>query len=238
MEGVLPYASGPHTLLFYAPTSSLPLPVATALWFLIGAAATAWVVRRLGLPLWWALFPPLFHAAWNGNPQTIMLALLVLGTSTAGALAAMLKLYALLPLAFRPRQLVVAVAALAVTTLLLPWQTYLESGLGVGTHIALAWNGSAWRFPILLPPTLIALWILRRRGGEWFAVPAVFPATQFYYVSTALPAIANRRVIAAVFATPIVLGVPIVVLLLAAQVVLEQHRARRPAPALAEASGG
>ena len=44
----------------------------------------------------------------------------------------------------------------------------------------------AWRIPLLIPPTLLALWILRRRGAEWFAVPAVFPATQFYYVAMAL----------------------------------------------------
>ena len=73
----------------------------------------------------------------------------------------------------------------------------------VGLRLTTAWNGSAWRFPMLLPPTLLALWVLRRRGGEWFAVPAVFPATQFYYVSMALPALVGRPVIAALLALPV-----------------------------------
>ena len=97
----------------------------------------------------------------------------------------------------------------------MPWQLYLDDGLGIGTHLATAWNGSAWRFPILLPPTLLALWVLRRDGGEWFAVPAVLPATQFYYVSTALPALVGRPVLAALLALPVPLMVPVVVMILA-----------------------
>jgi hypothetical protein len=214
--GGIPYAAGPHTLLLYVPTSSLLLQVSVAFWMVLGVAASVWLVRRLGLPLWWVTFPPLMHAIWNGNPQTEMLALLVLGTAIAGGIAAVLKLYAILPLAFHPRRLVVALLVLAVTLPVVPWQLYLEQGFGVGTHLASAWNGSAWRLPILIPPTLLALWLLRKANGEWYAVPAVFPATQFYYVSTALPAVAGRPVLAALLALPIPLMVPVVVMILAA----------------------
>ena len=214
--GGIPYAAGPHTLLFYAPTNLLPLEASIALWMVVGAAASVWLVRRLGLPLWWVLFPPLTHAIWNGNPQTVMLALLVLGTGLAGGVAAALKLYALVPLAFHPRRFVVAALVLLVTLPLVPWQLYVDQGLGVGSHLATAWNGSAWRLPILLPPTLVALWVLRNRGGEWYAVPAVFPATQFYYVSTALPALVGRPLLAALLALPVPLMTPLVVIGLAA----------------------
>ena len=84
---------------------------------------------------------------------------------------------------------------------------------GAAAHDSL--TGSAWRFPLLLPPTLVALWVLRRRGGEWFSVPAVFPATQFYYVSTALPALVGRPAIAALLALPVPLLTPLVVIALA-----------------------
>ena len=214
-EAGIPYGAGPHTLLFYAPTAWLPIGVSTTLWLVIGIAASVWLVRRLGLPLWWMLFPPLAHAMWNGNPQTVMLALLVAGTAVAGALAAMVKLYAVLPLAFHPRRLAFAILVLAVTLPLLPWQAYLDGGFSVGLRLTTAWNGSAWRVPLLLPPTLLALWLLRRRGGEWFAIPAVFPATQFYYVSTALPALVDRRAIAALLALPVPLLTPFVVIGLA-----------------------
>lgn len=215
------YAAGPHTLLFYAPTSLLPLEVSAAIWMALGLAASVWLVRRLELPSWWVLFPPFAHAIWNGNPQTIALALLLLGTPWAAVVAVGLKLYTALALALRPLTAIVVGAALLVSLLILPWQLYLDAGLGVGDHLDTAWNGSAWRFPILVIPTLLALWVLRRKGAEWFAVPAVWPATQFYYVAMALPAIVGRPVLAAVLALPVPLLLPIVVMGLA---VLEVRR--------------
>ena len=98
----------------------------------LGACATVWLIRRLDLPLWWLLFPPLLHSAWNGNPQSLALALLVAGGSIAASLAVGLKLYAGVPLLGRWRDLVVASIALLVTLPLLPWQLYLDQGLGVG----------------------------------------------------------------------------------------------------------
>jgi len=109
-----PFAAGPHTLLFYAPTSVLPLSVAVALWMVLGVAAAVWMVRRLDIPIWWVAFPPLAHALWNGNPQSIVLALLVAGGTIAAIVAVGLKLYAAVPLIFRPRQLFLVVVALAL----------------------------------------------------------------------------------------------------------------------------
>ncbi len=203
------YSAGPHTLLFYAATSWLPLLVSVAIWMLLGLAASVWLVRRLNVPIWWILFPPVTHAIWNGNPQSIGLALLVLGTPWATMVAVGLKLYLGLALLRQPRTLILVGIALAVSLVVLPWQLYLADGLGVGDHIAGAWNGSAWRFPILVPPTLLALWILRRHGAEWLAVPAIWPATQFYYVATAFPFVVRRPLLAAAFAVPAPLVVPL-----------------------------
>ena len=215
-ESGVPYASGPHTLIFYGPTSVLPLDVSIVAWMALGILASIWLVRRLGLPLWWLAFPPLAHAMWNGNPQTIALALLVLGGPVASTLAVGLKLYAAIPLLTRPRLLIVAGLALLVTLPFLPWQLYLADGLGVSSHLQSAWNGSAWRFPILIPPTLLALWILRRDGAEWLAVPAVWPATQFYYVGMALPVLVDAPLLAAALAVPVPLMAPVAVMVMAA----------------------
>lgn len=224
-ESGITFAAGPHTLLFYAPTNLVSLEVAVAFWLLLGGAASVWLVRRLDLPVWWLLFPPLAHALWNGNSQTIALALLFVGGGgRGGAVAALgaigavaMKLYAAVPLLARPRLLVVAGVALLATLPFLPWQLYLDHGLGVNDHIQTAWNGSAWRFPILLlPPTLLALWVLRRRGAEWMAVPAIWPATQFYYTAMALPVAATRGwPVAAALAAPVPLMAPAVVIALA-----------------------
>ena len=233
------YAAGPHTLLFYAPTSILPLSVAVTFWMVLGLAAAAWLVRRLGLPAWWLLFPPLAHAVWNGNPQTLMLALLLVGHPLASAAAVGLKLYGAIPLLARPRHLLVAAVALIVTLPLVPWQQYLADGLAV-SHLEGAWNGSAWRIPILIPPTLLGLWVLRRHGAEWLAVPAVWPETQFYYVSTALPAVRGRPFLAAALALPMPLMTPVIVMLLAIVEVLGRRlcaRFPRAAPAIRAFAG-
>ena len=211
-EGGIPFAAGPHTLLFYVPTSILPLSVSVAVWMILGIAAAVWMVRRLNLPIWWIAFPPLAHALWNGNPQSIVLALLVAGGTIAAIGAVFLKLYAAVPLVFRPRQLLFVIVALAVTLPLLPWQLYISDGFGVTSHLSSAWNGSAWRIPILIPPTLLGLWVLRHKGAEWFAVPAVWPATQFYYVSMAMPAVIAQPLAAAALALPVPLMTPVLVL--------------------------
>jgi hypothetical protein len=218
------YASGPHTLLPYVPTHLVPLSAATAIWMLVGVLAAIWVVRRLQLPIWWLAFPPLFHSIWNGNPQTLMLALLVMDRPLASALAASVKLYALVQLVFRPRQLLVALAFLAITALIVPWRLYLDAGGGAAEHLAGAWNGSAWRIPVLVIPTIAGLWVLRRQGAEWWSIPAVWPATQFYYVSTVMPVVARRPVLAAFTAAPVPLMVPIVVMTLAAVQLVERRR--------------
>jgi hypothetical protein len=226
--GVL-YASAPHTLVFYAPTHLLPFDLAIALWMIGGLAAAVWAVRRLELPLWWVLFPPLAHALWNGNPQPIVLAFLVAATPWASTLALGLKLYVGVQLLFRPKHLLIAGAIVGAATLLLPWQLYLQAG--VSEHVEGAWNGSAWRFWPLLIPTGLALVVLWRKGGEWWSIPAVWPATQFYYVATVLPAVAKRQVLAALTALPVPLLVPVVVIVLAAIELRNGERPwRRPAP--------
>jgi hypothetical protein len=222
--GGITYAAAPHTLLFYVPTSVLPLAVAAAVWVILGLIASVWLVRRLGVPIWWLAFPPLLQSIWNGNPQTIALALLVLGGSAAASVAVLLKLYAAVPLLVRPRSLVIAGIVVLVLLPILPWRLYLDDGLGIAGHLTTAWNGSAWRIPILVPPTLLALWILRRDGAEWYAVPAAWPATQFYYVAMALPAVVGRPLLAAAFALPLPLVVPVAVMALAVQKVWREGR--------------
>jgi hypothetical protein len=222
------YAAGPHTLLFYAPTSLLSAEASAIVWMGLGLLAAIWVTRMMGVPLWWVAFPPLAHAVWNGNPQAIVLALLVFGGPIAGSLAMGLKLYAGVVLLAKPRVLLIAIVVLLVTLPLLPWRMYVDDNFGFSAVLSPGWNGSAWRVPLLVPPTLLALWILRRKGAEWWAVPAVWPSIQYYYVSMAMPMVVRRPILAALIATPAVLVTPVVVMGLAVMTVLE--RRRTPAP--------
>jgi hypothetical protein len=216
-ESGIRYAAGPHTLLIYVPTSPLPVWLATWIWMIAGVVACLWLIRRLGLPWWWVLFPPLAHSAWNGNPQTIALAFLVAGGPVAASVAGIVKLYALVPLVGHWRDLTVAIVVLFVTLPIVPWQLYLESGLGIAHILETAWNGSSWRLPPLIPFVLLALWALRSDGARWFAIPALWPGTQFYYTAMALPAIRGRKLVAAALALPAVLIAPLVVVVLGLQ---------------------
>lgn len=229
-EGGVGFAPGPHTLLFYAPTSFLPLWLSGVVWMGIGLGASIWLVRRLQVPLWWLLFPPLVHAIWNGNPQTVVIALLLAGGTLPAVLAVGLKLYAGIALLLRPRDLIITGVVLAASLLILPWELYLRDAGIIAGYLNGAWDGSAWRLPILIPPTLLGLWVLRRRGAEWLAVPAIWPATQFYYAAMALPAlvgepredgrsVTGRPVVAAALALPAPLIAPLVVMALAARMI-------------------
>ena len=65
----------------------------------------------------------------TGTRRPLMLALLVAGTAVAGALAAIVKLYAAPAPRFPPRRLVIALLVLAVTLPFLPWQLYVDGWL-------------------------------------------------------------------------------------------------------------
>ena len=199
--------------------------VAVAVWIGAGVAAAAWTVRRFDVPIWWIAFPPLFHSIWNGNPQTLVLALLVLGGTVAsrgrGADEALRRGPSARAAEDTPRRAGRPCWRLCPSC---PGSTTCRTDLAYRPHLDTAWNGSAWRIPILVPPTLVALWILRRNGGEWFAVPAAWPATQFYYVAMAFPAVVRRPILAAMFALPVPLLVPVVVIALAVLKVWREGR--------------
>jgi hypothetical protein len=70
------FAAPPPTLIPLAPIAVLPEQVGIAVMIgvaIVGAVAT---VRMLRLPWWWILFPPFLDAAWNGNPQNLLVPLI------------------------------------------------------------------------------------------------------------------------------------------------------------------
>jgi hypothetical protein len=220
------YAAAPWSLLGYLPTAWLPLEAASWSWALLGLGAAVWTLRRLDLPLWWLAFPPLAEALWNGNAQPVVLAALLLRHPWGVTLAAVLKLYGIVPpiLARRWRQVAIAAFVLSVTLPFLPWGIWVEHRLGFDAATNLTWNGSAWRFPPLIPVAAAALVVLRHRGAEWLAIPAVWPGTQLFYHVFALPTLRDKPWLAALLALPMPLLAPCAVI---AYAVLS----RRPPPA-------
>jgi hypothetical protein len=190
------YAGSPVTTVLMAPAGLMSEESFTRTWLILTWIAAAWTVRRLGLPLWWLLFPPIGEALFSANPQIVVLALLLANHSVASALATGLKVYAFIPLLGegRWRQVALAVAFNAATILVAPglWLDYFRQFgfISERLHYESGEGISAFYFPALLAVTAVALVILAlrdRRAAGWLAVPAVWPATQFHYSTMALP---------------------------------------------------
>jgi hypothetical protein len=199
------FAAPPPTLLFFLPTAFVPLPVASVAIIAMCMASGVFVVRRLDLPVWWLLFPPLVEATIVGNPDPCVLALL-LTTGPAAGLGGALKAYAVIPLLAQRRWIALAVAISAFALCLPLCAMFLHARESVVHGLTTQAVGlSAWG-TWLLVPAVAALVILRNRGAEWLAVPLLWPATQGHYAVIAMPALRSSPVAAAVMALAIPLA--------------------------------
>lgn len=214
------YAGSPVTTVLMAPASLLGEQMFTYCWLGLTLAATVWTLRRLQFPLWWLLFPPIAEALFSGNPQLVVLALLVANNSIASALATGLKVYAFIPLLgeTRWRQIGLAVLFNAATILVAPglWLDYLRELGSISSRLEIeSLQGlSAFYFPMLLAICVVALVLLAlrdRRAAGWLAVPAIWPSSQFHYSTMALPVMSP--LLAVVLAYPYLRLPPIAIVL-------------------------
>ncbi len=237
----LAFAGPPPTLLMYVATALMPLAIATILLIGLGLIAATWTVRRLRLPLWWLLFPPLFGALIVGNPDALILPLL-LCTGRVSGLAAVLKVYSAVPLLLQRRwgSLLFAATASLLSLPLLPAflanAGTVQQTLDEGTAHLSAWG--TW----LVPPVVVALLFLRRRGAEWLVVPGLWPNTQNHYAAMSLAVVHKYPVAAVLMGLNVPLAPPIGIIAIALQARLETNREAgdqtgRHASALPETAG-
>jgi hypothetical protein len=137
------------------------------------------------------------------------------------------KVYAGVPLALllRVRSLVLAAALLVVTVPILPWGRFVAELPAILTQLRLQSDGglsvTALPLPWLLVAGVVALVALAVAGREraaWLAVPVLWPSTQWYYASIALPGLVHpgtSLVAAAILAIPLAQGPLIGVVVLA-----------------------
>ncbi len=196
------FAAPPPSMLPLVPFALLPSEVgylALALAVFGGAVAT---VRMLRLPWWWILFPPLVQSVLSGNVQGLLVPLILVG---GGSVAALLKVYAAIPLLIlgRWRSLLVIGLLLVASAAVLPWSTFIADLGMIGARLS---NQNENGLPTLAlialsPAILLALWIVGRERAAWLAVPALWPSQQFYYGTLVMPA--RSKIAAALVALPV-----------------------------------
>lgn len=221
--GGVRFAAPPPTLLVLAPFAWIPEPAFVVLAIISSTVAAVVILRRLRLPAWWLLFPPIVEATCVGSLELPLFALLL---TTAAPLSIFSRAFLAIPLAIlgRWRPLAWAVALLIVTSPLLPWRDFIAADPG-GTLLAQSGGGNgAWAIPWVIPAVVIALLYLGRKRGAWLVVPALWPASQLHYSVVALPGI--DRAFGVVAALPIP-GSPAIAVVVSA--IAEGVRRRSPA---------
>lgn len=192
------FAAPPPSLLAMVPFALLPEATARPVLLALGLVASVWMIRRLRLPMWWLAFPPLVDGLWIANPHVFLIPLLIAG---AGPLAVMVKLYAGVILAIRLdwKALAITAALLALSVPFLPWGLFFERWPEASRALNSQSAGgglSVWVTPLLIPVAVVASLLLGRQRLAWWAIPVFWPYTQWYYSSTALPALTPLAAVA------------------------------------------
>jgi len=212
LAGMDQFAGPPPSLIPFLPFTWLPDPMVAAGSMAVAGLSAVYVVRRLGLPAWWLLFPPISVGILAGSTALPVTALLVFGGAVAGGAAIAARVYAAVPVALlgRWRGFVVAAAIVVISAPFLDWPQYLGDFAKINATLTDQAKGgqSAAAVPWLIPIAIVCLLLLGRRRAAWLLVPALWPATQGYYGVIALPVITEVPLVAVAMA---VNNVPIIV---------------------------
>jgi hypothetical protein len=190
------FCGSPLDVLAFAPFAWIPEWLFVIGWFGLTITAAVYILRRLHLGLWWLAFPPLAEALIVANPHVVTLALLLAGSDWLCALAAPLKVYAVIPMVGerRWRALAILTIATAATIVLFQplWSQYAEHFRAMQSWLNDVTSGgqSATVQPdlwVLGFVSLAVLGVLRSREAGWLAVPILWPAAQDFYASFILP---------------------------------------------------
>jgi len=189
------FTGPPPTVVAFVPFAALSDGAFTVGWMALTIGSAFYTLRRLHLPAWWVMFPPMAQAVFVGNPHVVCLALILSGSSVL-ALAPAAKAYAVLPMIgerqWRALAIFTLVAALSLVILWPLWSQYATDYAHIQAWITNAtWGGfSAARDPrlfVVVAAALGALALIDLRAASWLAVPALWPAAEYFYATFALP---------------------------------------------------
>lgn len=239
------FAALPTTVLAMAPFTILPESTFVVLWIVLSTVAAVAIVRRLRLPFWWIAFPPLVNGVVVGNPDIVMLALLLSHRPQIKAVAPFLKIYALVPLIGERRwPAIVWSGGLIVGSIVIApalWIAYMSQAGEIAVrlgHEAISWSAwGVWPLFIFAGAFVLILAAVDLRAAGWLAVPALWPATEAHYGTMAMPV--ATPLLGALLAVPVHVVPPLAVAAGCTAELLNRARVRRGAaplfPAYAQA---
>ncbi len=96
------FAALPTAAQAFVPFAILPEALGLAVFLALSVGVFVFAMRRLRLPLWWLLFPPVAEGIGAANPQILAFGLLIVGAPAIAApvgraIATALKVYAVDP---------------------------------------------------------------------------------------------------------------------------------------------
>jgi hypothetical protein len=212
VQGGVYFAAPPPSLLPMIPFALLPEPLAIGLLLALCLGSTVWAIRRLRAPIWWLAFPPLVDGIWNANVHVLVMPLILAGLAP---IATIVKVYGGVVPAIRLelRALVLTGALLVITAPFLPWLRFIDELPTILLQLRLQSGGGQSITALPMPwlavagvAALAALALVGRERAAWLAVPVLWPSTQWYYASLAIPALVGSPaslVAAAILAAPI-----------------------------------
>ena len=183
------FAGPPPMLLPFVPFVGLPYDLTRLIWVVGSLILAVWSLRRLRLPGYWLVFPPMFQAIMLGHPEVLVLWLLIVGGPLSG-LGGLIKPYAGFALLAERRwsAIVIAGIVLVLTAPLLPWQYFISDLSKITANLGAQSHGdSVFGSPILMAVAAIALLSLGLRRGLWLAAPLLWPSAQPIYKVTTVP---------------------------------------------------
>ena len=253
------FAAPPTAAQLFIPLAWLDASLSLGI-FLGLSVGIAWLgLRQLGLRWWWLAFPPMSEGVIAANPQVLVIGLLLLtgrsgatrrfGGALADAVAAGLKVYAVVPaLAERRWKALIAVAAaLTLSVAAAPdvWQRYLADFGSISSRVVSESDGGLSAALFLRPESfgqltsesvarigglglfalLIGLVILVAvrdvRSAGWIAVPLLWPAAEYHLATMVMPV--ARRGSIWIIAIPTIPTYLLGLIVLAYEVVGERH---------------
>jgi hypothetical protein len=253
------FAALPPAAQLFVPFTWLSEGPGLAIFVGLCVAASVVAFRRLGLPVWWLLFPPLMEGLVAANPQILLLGLLLAGGPVARSIAAGLKVYSIMPvIARREWAGLAAVAALFLVSFAAApglWSSYLGQFGTISSRIAEESQGGLSAALLLDPDVfgsmikaegvvrllpglllfglvcLILLVVALRdvRSAGWLAVPLLWPAAEYHYATFALPV--ARRISIWIIAIPLLPTYLLGLILLAYEVTAQRRAIVREPPA-------